>query len=102
MVLRIVTNHHFRPIMSGSQLPPSILAEFDYLSQDEFLEHSFVEYRGNWYDLSEFTQIAADSPFANWDGVAVDFWFSGVLIKLSPCGDFAKLARYFEEKGTPS
>ena len=96
MTLRIVTNHHLRPILHGFDIPPSVSAEFDYLSPEDFPTHPFVAYRGNWYDLSDFMRIPTDSLLADWDGVLSESCFSGVLIKLSPYDGFVKLARYFE------
>ena len=57
--------------------------QFDYLTQDEFDETEFFQYRGVWYSVGDFMRLDANSAFDNrkWDGYASDSYFSGILMK---------------------
>ena len=57
-------------------------------------EGSFFRYR-NWvYSLDQF-MVNNHDDFKDWHGHHGDSFFSGVLIKLSDCGDAVKVATYY-------
>lgn len=66
-----------------STLYSKLRQQFDYLTQDEFDETEFFQYRGVWYSVADFMLINYDSPFdkKRWNGYSSDSYFSGVLIK---------------------
>jgi len=101
--MNIKTNNQPRQPMSGLTLElfvgdnqaAKIRKQFDYLTDTEFEDESFVTYKGFTYALSDFMRVNAspDSPMYGWHGVAADSYFSGVLIKLCDDGDVI-LGRY--------
>ena len=102
--MNIKTNNQRRQPMSGLTLElfvgdkqaAKIRKQFDYLTDTEFEDESFVTYKGFTYALSDFMRVNAspDSPMSAWHGVAADSYFSGVLINLCDDGDVI-LGRYF-------
>ena len=81
-MMRIKTNHKPRPLFYGSELAPKIAealrAEYDWYSAEQFNEALFFQYRGEWYDLGEFTR---GGP-AGWDGCRPDSAFGGLLVRI--------------------
>ena len=96
-VIRIRTNNVPRDVINAWELTPAERAEFDYLDWAAIDSGSdsreFVRYRGQLYDLSEFSRIIppgiarmhpmeCDSrSFIGWDGYISDSYFSGLLIR---------------------
>lgn len=94
-MLTIKTNYNFRPLLSGYELTPDELREFDYIDNplEEF--NRFFRYRGQLYDCNEFVRIVKrseyngnfshsvdeNSPLLYWDGIQTDSFFSGIVIK---------------------
>lgn len=90
----IKTNFQYRDILSWYDLAPKEQAEFNYIKDQNRAEWSeFFRYRGNVYDLGDFSRIITehrpgfyhytepDSPLAQWEAIASDSYFSGVVIK---------------------
>lgn len=74
----IKTNHQWREIQTGYDVPDKIWADrFEWADRSD----SVVQFKGHWYHLSEF--IRADKIFPGWHGAAPDSFFSGVLIRFS-------------------
>ena len=59
-----------------------MLEQFNYLAEDEFNQQSFVNYKGHWYDLSEFMRVG-DSELGKlkWQGYSSDSYFSGIVVR---------------------
>lgn len=86
--LEIRTNHHPRPVVDAWELTPKERAEFDYLDWAAIEKGedsaSFVRYRGELYDLSDFEWtggLGAPDAFKAWDGYRSDSFFSGLVIR---------------------
>ena len=79
--LTIITNNVPRNIIYGYELPESVRPDFDYIDAEAVGGHSFVQYKGCYYDLNEFMR-AEDEELNAWHGVTGQSYFSGVLIKL--------------------
>lgn len=88
--LKITTNNVPRPILDGWDLSAEERKEFDYLDWHRVEEGSdsasFFRYRGQLYDLSDFTRVDKNSPnlsafWEKWDGYQSDSHFSGILVK---------------------
>ena len=102
--LIIKTNNQPRQPMSGLTLElfvgdkqaAKIRQQFDYLTDEEFENESFINYKGYVYAMSDFMRVnvTSDSPMYDWHGVAADSYFSGVLIKLCDDGDVI-MGRYY-------
>jgi len=101
--LEIMTNHHWKEILYGHEVPQKVLDDYDWLEEED-KAYGWVKYRRTWYHLSDFMNLHNkvhnphfdnNHPFAEWDGYHGDSFFSGVLIKFSDCGDSVKMATYF-------
>jgi hypothetical protein len=91
--LTIITNNVPREIIHGFDLSALELAEFDYY--EEPLDMAYFKYKGNIYDLGEFMVLGQEGELADWDGIHSEGYFSGILIKLSDCGDAVTCGRYY-------
>lgn len=97
--LTIKTNNQPRQPMSGLTIElfvgdkqaAKIRQQFDYLTDEEFENESFISYKGYVYAMSDFMRIEKDSTGdlaqLGWHGYSSDSFFSGVLIKLCDDGD---------------
>ncbi len=98
MALQIITNNHWRQFIYGHMLTEKEKADFDYMDKDEIDYTNFFRYRGRVYSINDFMILRNDEhgPFktSEWDGYHGDSVFSGVLIKLSECGEGYKVATY--------
>ncbi len=107
--LRIITNHHSRPLLSFYDLDEKQQAfvheEHSWLWDNEVAtwdEESFIVYKGWIYPLSEFMRIeqkSAGCPFRDWDGYSGDTYFSGTLVKFVDDlddGPAVVMARYYQ------
>lgn len=92
MSIKYVTNNHDRLLVCGRDLPTKVRADFDYLSDDDYANHDFIAYRGSIYDVDEFVQYDNDG----WDGIHVETFFSGVLIRFVD-KDNVIVGRYYTE-----
>jgi hypothetical protein len=91
IMINIRTNYHWRDLISGYELTDVEREEFDYLDEDDLLDHQFIRYQ-NWvYDLGEFMRCPEPqeacsthaNTFENWHGYQSDSFFSGVVIRYS-------------------
>lgn len=79
--LRIITNHHWHPLLSGYELTEKERKDFDYIEDwDNDTFDRFFRYRGNVYDTQDFMRCE-HGIFSGWDGYASDSFFSGVLAR---------------------
>lgn len=92
--VQVVTNNVPRPVIDAWQLTTKERAEFDYLDWEAIEQGSdsasFFRYRGQLYDLGEFSAdygITKDAGLpahlTTWDGYRSDSFFSGVVIRYS-------------------
>uniref|UniRef100_A0A6M3IYD1 Uncharacterized protein n=1 Tax=viral metagenome TaxID=1070528 RepID=A0A6M3IYD1_9ZZZZ len=80
--LTIITNGHPRDIIGGWELTEEEREEVDYYETKEELEDaSFFRYKGNTYDIGEFSRISKGTFPPFWDGYISDSFFSGILIR---------------------
>ena len=101
--MNIITNNQPRQPMSGLTLElfvgdkkaAEIREQFDYLSDTEFEDTSFITYKGYTYCLGDFMRTpSACDEFNGWDGYHSESFFSGILIKFTEDHDVI-LGRYF-------
>ena len=86
MALTIKTNNVPRSYSYGSNFigkeRQEMLEEFDYLTEEDFNEKRFVNYKGFWYDLGEFMLVRdIELKKLKWDGISTDSFFSGVIVR---------------------
>jgi hypothetical protein len=93
--LTIITNNVPRDIIDAWELSADERAEFDYLDWQAIERGedsaSFVRYRGELYDLSEFTvwDNPASPTRGHWDGFRSDSYFSGLVVRY--CDDHERV-----------
>ena len=101
MTLTIKTNNQPRQTVPGYVLfaNEAIRARFDYLSDDEFRDESFIKYRGQWYAMCDFMRVEKydiELMKQGWHGHQDASFFSGVLIKWADdCGDEVIMGTYY-------
>ena len=93
--MQIITDHKSRFTIDGFELSENERAQFDYIDEPE--NGLFFRYRGELYDVGEFTRVPKDSPLAlcGFDGLHIDTYFSGIAIKLLNGGESVKIARFY-------
>jgi len=79
-------------------LPVKAQSDFDYIEGDDRYMSRIVKFKGSYYDVFDTQMISVDSvhtrigwamtvtedhPFAKWDSVMSDSYFSGLLFKLT-------------------
>ena len=109
--IKVTTNNVPRKLSTLSQVPKKVRKEFDYI-QDCMWEKRLVQYRGVWYDVRDTQRLTAsnalarvgfdwhvteDHPFAKWDAIINDTFFSGVLFRFveTDDGDSVVCGRYY-------
>ena len=62
--LKIKTDHKWRKLLYGYELPQNVRKDFDYLTDEEYEDRNFAKYRGRYYDVGEFMSISemAEAP----------------------------------------
>ena len=100
MALTIKTNNVPRNYSYGSDFNgkerQEMLEQFDYL--EEFFNISrFVNYKGYWYDLSQFLFTKGDSELedSGWEGYSSDSFFSGVVVRYVENDEQVVMGTYF-------
>ena len=100
MTAKIITDHKWKQLKYGYEVPKSIIDNYDHLSDDEN-QDGWINYRDRWYHLSDFmschnTIYSPNNPWLKfgYDGYLSDSFFSGVLIKLDDSGEGYKIATF--------
>ena len=103
--VKITTNNHWREFIGFWEINnPNIQdgLECDYNYLDDIESEYFICYRDRWYHLSDFmslhNKIHCPNPpdlMNGWDGYLNDSFFSGVLIKVSECGEGYQIATFY-------
>lgn len=100
MALTIKTNNIPRNYSDGVNFNgkerQEMMEQFDYLTEEEFNEQSFVKYRGYWYDLAEFL-YTGDSELGKlkWQGYSSDSFFSGIVIRYVEDNEQVVMGTYY-------
>ena len=93
--MEVITNHHWRPFKYYQDFSEKEQNEiddsYDWMSQEERETADWIEYRNRVYCTQDFMADRNDR-FPGWHGYLTDSFFSGLLIKLSDCGDAYKIA----------
>ena len=90
--VKVITNGHHRDVIDAHQLTESERAEHDYLDWaaiDAGRESAeFFRYRGNLYDLGEFTRdygitrgAGLPAHLSDWDGYLSESAFSAIVVR---------------------
>ncbi len=92
MALTVKCNNQYRELISWCELTAKEQQEYD---NDDGC--TFFRYKGEAYSLSDFPRLDSTLvEFREWDAVLNLTVWSGILIKLSDCGDAVKVAYYYE------
>lgn len=105
MTLEIATNNVPRDVIDGWQLGPDERSEFDYVDWDAVARGesnpTFFRYKGELYDLGEFTTTSGLHPGAGhhdlseWDGYSSDSFFSGLVVRYVDNFEAVIVGRYY-------
>jgi hypothetical protein len=103
--ITIITNSVPREILEGWEIPADVRVQFAYVDWDAVDRGddsaSFFRYKGEWYDLGDIPAVypvrnlSHGSPFAGWDGVASDSFFSGILVRYCDDHESIVVGRYY-------
>lgn len=88
----IITNNQYRPLLVWDDLTRKEQANFDWVAPEDW-GYEFFRYRGRVYSLSEFPRLEEGHPFHTLGYHAISD--SGIIIKLSACGDAVFVARFY-------
>jgi hypothetical protein len=91
--MEYVSNYHERNLTYGYELSEKERKGFDYLDNDNFDMHDFLRYRGELYDIEEFTTL--EHPY--WQGVRADTYFSGIVVRFTDDGESVIVGRCYTE-----
>lgn len=89
--MQITTNNQARQILHGFELSEKAKAEFDYYSEDELDNAMFFKYKGQYYDINQFTRCDIEG----WQGCHNDTYFSGLFIKFTDNQESVIVAQYY-------
>lgn len=83
MNMKIITNNVPRDLIYGFELTAAEREEMDYYSDEEIVGLDFFRYKGQLYDLSEFSRVSEyqDDPFSDWQGYQSNSYFSGIVVR---------------------
>ena len=90
--MNIITNHAVRFFKFRDEVPARILAQdFGHLDADESCGE-FIQYRRQWYHLSDFLRTSGQLADMGYQGVVADSYYSGVALRVSNDGETYKIA----------
>lgn len=106
-MLLITTNNVPRDVVDECELSVKEREEFDYIDWEAIDEGcgggaSFMRYRGELYDLGEFTTTAelcrgaGHHDLSKWDGYQSDSFFSGLVVRYVDDFERVVVGRYYE------
>ena len=98
MSVKVITNNRPRPVIEAWELSPEERQEFDYLDWPAIVAGndtaSFFRYRGNVYDLGEFSAdygitrgAGLPDHLVKWDGYLSDSFFSAIVVRYVDDGE---------------
>lgn len=97
IIMKIKTNHHYRPVLYWNDLTDAEQAEH----QDDYgaVHHSrFFRYQNCLYDLNHFLRVndalngrGQDHSLYGWDGYKNESFFSSVVVKYGEDGETVKV-----------
>ena len=104
--MEIITNNVPRPVIDAWELTPAERAEFDYLDWDAIEagsdSASFFRYRGQLYDLGEFSAdygitkgAGLPAHLSKWDGYQSDTFFSATVVRYVEDNDYVVVGRVY-------
>lgn len=92
--IKIKGNNHWIEIISFWELTEKEQNEIRD-NYEDIQNSSFFWYKGRVYDLSDFMRLTNGNPFSGeYHGYHADSFFSGILIRLSDCGDCLQAYTY--------
>lgn len=98
MATHIITNNVPRFTLNWCDLTDKEKKRFDYMSEDACWETVFFRYKGQPYELGQFTVNNGSLPFpSKWAGYYLDTYFSGILVHFPDANnsDAVIVGRYY-------
>lgn len=91
--MNIITNNQPRHMLTFTELPAKIQAEFDYVGEIWQHHPRFAKYKGHWYDV--FDMLASPPSMPGWHSYTPETFFSGVLVRVVDGGDSVIMGHYY-------
>jgi len=91
ILMTIKTDHCYRPLLNWFELTEKEQSELRD-NYDSIEDSMFFRYKKQIYDISDFM---SSSHFKGWDAYYSDSFFSGLVIRVSDCGDGLKVGTYY-------
>lgn len=77
----ITTNRIPRTLFAYYELPDAVREQFDYLTEDEYHNPQFFQYRGEWYDFHGFERTSGELDHLGWHGQLAQSYWDGLAVK---------------------
>ena len=95
MTVTVKTDKKWKNFKYRNEVPKKVLADnFSWTNEEDQFDN-FFQYKGYWYHLDDFMNLAGFEPMKGWDGYSGDSFFSGVVIKVSPDGEQYQVGTYY-------
>ena len=88
--LQVVSNYHERNFLYSYDIPDSVLAYYDWLSNEEKSDN-WMKYKNEYYHISDFMRY--DDEY--WNGIVSDTYSSGIFIRISDDCETYQIAYYY-------
>lgn len=93
--MKVIANNIPRTIISGYELSEAQREDFNYLTDEGVDQGRYFMYKGNVYTLSDFMLLSVGrEDLKEWDAYMGDSYFSGLVLKLSDCGELVTVGRF--------
>lgn len=93
----IITNNQYRPLLDWDDLTSKEQKDFDWIEEPLEGGYTFFRYCGHVYSLDEIMRLDTEHPFhtLGYHAMLHSTYDSGILIKLSDCGESVIVARFY-------
>lgn len=95
--MAVTSDNQWHSFIHGHQLTKVQKEDFDWI--DDIDTGMFVQYNDSVYSVSEFMRFNGDQPseLRDYDTYLSESAFSALVIKVSSCGDYYKIATYISK-----
>ena len=83
MSLGITSDYKVRDMVPWHDLPEKAQEFFDYVDPESRWDARFVKYKGEWWDVFEFTRLGSGGDFAlaGWEGICSTSIGTAIMVK---------------------
>ena len=92
---KITTNHHWHDFKHGAELPTYYRRHFEYMNDEDYAKHKFIEYKDWAYDPGRFKSTQDTTEImTSWHGCYEDPYFGEILMRFSTDGSQYQVGIY--------